>query len=1055
MKALDADVFRVTPTAGHASILLLLAFGLLSNVVAQTGGTLSGRVLDPTGGGLPGVVVTAVHLETDLTRSVVTEGNGRYLFPLMPAGRYELSASLQGFQPILHQGLTLTVRETIVVDLVLRVGDLEQEITVFGEAPLTNTRSGELSYLVSEGAIRDLPLNGRNYTDLALLQPGVLDYRQRDGGSVVAYGLGMSINGQEPRSNVYLLDGTMVNNFTGGPAGSAAGTALGMEMIREFRVESNAYSAEFGRNTGGQVNVLTKSGGNELFGSLFYLHRNSALDARNFFDSEEQPPFWRNQFGATVGGPIRKGRSFYFLGYEGLKERKGRTIQTVVPDSRAREGLLPDPTNPGETVYVGVDPAVDPYLDAFPLPNGADLGGGLAAHAFGFNEEIDQHFFQGRYDRNVGLDGQVFARYTFDDAEQWLPTDYPSFPRAFVSRNQFLTSEYRHVASPRTLHSLRGGVSRTRIGQKVEALLDSPLDPFVPGRPTLGNIDIGGMPRFGPQTSADVSLVQNLFSLEYGTVHHRGRHVLKAGALVERYQNNMVNPTFSRGIFTFPNLQAFLENRPLRFLGLTPEGALDRHWRWTLLGLYLQNDFQAHARVALNLGLRWEYATLPKDLQGRDSTMINLTDPEPTTGQLYQGTSKTNFSPRLGLAWDVFGAGRTILRSGYGLFFSTNIQQHLIPTFSNPPATPRIVIPSPVFPVPPFERGIGNSIRPVDWELKNPRVHVWNLNLQRVLPGDFLLTTGYAGSRGRRLLRSGDLNVPQPARLDDGTYYYPPGLSRPNPAFTTIEMKTSDGDSWYNALVLELRKRWSAGFNLQSSYTFSRNIDTTQGSTFFSDATTGTVSAFPEPTGLDYNKGLADFHAKHSWVVNVVWDVPAFRDRGGLAGMLLGGWQLAGISRLRSGNPLTLFVQGNRSRSLWFPSLGPGLGFDRPSMAPGRTHQDAVLGGPDRYLDPTAFILQPRGTLGNLGRGALIGPNLRTLDLAAIKHTRWAAVGEEVDIQFRVEAFNVLNRANFGPPGLQAFAGTADQEEPLPALGRIRSTVTDARQIQVGLRILF
>jgi hypothetical protein len=1040
---------------GKALLSIPLGLFLVWNVAAQTGGTLTGRVLDPSGQGLPGVEVTAVHLETGLTRSVVSEGNGRYVFSLMPAGRYELSAATAGFRSIVHRGLNLTVRETAVVDLILRLGDLEQAVTVFGEAPLTNTRSGELSYLVSEGAIRDLPLNGRNYTDLALLQPGVLDYRQRDGGSVVAHGLAMTINGQEPRSNVYLLDGTMMNNFTGGPAGSAAGTALGMEMIREFRVESNAYSAEFGRNPGGQINVLTKSGGNEVFGTLFHFHRNSALDARNFFDPGEQPPLRRNQFGATLGGPIRNDRSFYFLGYEGLRERKGRTINTIVPNVGAREGLLPHPTIPGETLAVGVDPAVRPYLDAFPLPNGEDLGGGLAAHVFGFTEEINQHFLQGRYDRNVGRDGQVFARYTFDDAEQLLPTDYPRFPRAFVSRNQFLTSEYRLVTSPRTLHSLRGGVSRTRIGQEVEALLDSPLEPFVPGRPTLGNIDIGGMPRFGPQTSADVSLVQNLFSLEYGTVHHRGRHALKTGALAERYQNNMVNPTFSRGIFTFPNLRTFLENRPLRFLGLTPEGALDRHWRWTLLAFYLQNDLQAHPRLALNLGLRWEHATLPRDLQGRDSTLLNLSDPEPTTGQLYRGTSKSNFSPRLGLAWDLFGDGRTALRGGYGLFFSTNIQQHLIPTFSNPPATPRVVIPNPVFPVPPFERGIGNSIRPVDWELTTPRVHVWNLNLQRALPADFLITVGYAGSRGRRLLRSGDVNIPEPERLEDGALFYPPGLSRPNPHFSTIELKTSDGNSWYNALVFEMRKRWGAGVNFQSSYTFSRNIDTTQGSTFFSDATNGTVSAFPEPRGLDYNKGLADFHAKHNWVVNFTWDIPFFRDRRGLAGTLLRGWQLAGISHFRSGNPLTLFVQENRSRSLWFPSLGPGLGFDRPSMAPGRTHQDAVLGSPDGYFDPAAFVLPPRGTLGSLGRGALIGPNLRTLDLAAVKHTEWPTLGENVNIQFRVEAFNVLNRANFGAPGLVAFAGVADQEEPLPALGRIRSTVTDARQIQVGLRILF
>lgn len=1022
---------------------------------AQTAGTLTGRVVDETGSPLFGVEVTALHLETGMSRMAVTGRDGSYALSQMPPGRYELRTSLPGFRSMVRRGVTLTVRETAVVDIVQHLGELEEEVTVVGEAALVNTRSAELSYLVSERAIRDLPLNGRNYTDLALLQPGVVGFPHRDGGSVVAHGLAMTINGQSPRANTYLLDGSLVNNFTNGPAGSAAGTALGMEMIREFRVESNSYSAEFGRSPGGQFNILTKSGANQIFGSLFHFHRNSALDARNFFDGADKPPFKRNQFGATIGGPIRRDRSFFFVGYEGLQERLGRTISTIVPDRNARDGLLPDPARPGSLESVSVHPAVRPYLDAFPLPNGRDLGGGLAAHNFEFNQQINQHFFQGRFDREVAREHHFFLRYTFDDAEQLLPTDFPQFPRAFVSRNQFLTGEYRHILSSRTVHTLRGGISRTRIGQDVEARLEAPLEPFVPTRRMLGNIDVGGMPRFGPQTSVDVTLVQNVFSLEHGFVYNRGRHMLRAGGLVERYQNNMVNPTFSLGIFTFPDLGAFLQNRPARFLGLAPEGELDRHWRWTLLAIYLQDDVRMHRRLTLTSGLRYEYASRPREIRGRDSALVQLNDPEPTLGRPFAGTSKTNFSPRLGFAWDVVGDGSTALRGGYGLYFTTNLQQHLIPTFSNPPVTPRIVIPNPTFPAPPFERGIGNSIRPVDWNLQNPRIQVWNLNLQRLLWGDVLVTAGYAGSRGTRLLRSGDVNVPNPQTLDDGSAFFPPGLIRPNSAFSTIELKRSDGDSWYNAFLFEARRRWRAGISFQSSYTFSRNIDTTQDSVFFSDSTGGTVSAFPEIPGLNYNKGLADFHANHNWVVNFAWDLPFGEGLTGPAAALLGGWQLAGIGVFRSGNPLTAFVQQNRSRSLWFPSLGPGLGFDRPSMAPGRTHQDAILGHPDRYFDPTAFVLQPEGMLGDLGRNALIGPNLHTVDLAAVKNATWTRLGEKASVQLRLEAFNVLNRANFGVPGLQAFAGVDDDEVPLSSLGRIRSTVTSPRQIQVGLRISF
>ena len=1047
------------PTSAARRRWALTAWALVAAATAGAQvntGTILGILRDASREPISEARITARSLETGLTRSTVTDAEGRYALAALPVGAYEIRAEHEGFRPLVRRGVSLVVGEPAVLNLTLEVGGFDQEITVTAEASAVQTRSGELSYLVADATIRDLPLNGRNYTDLALLQPGVVSFPHRDGGSVVAHGLGMSVNGQDPRSNVYLLDGTPLNDFTNGPAGSAAGTVLGAETIREFRVEANAYGAEFGRNSGGQIHAITKSGSNELHGSAFEYHRNDALDARNFFDPAQRPDFRRNQFGFTLGGPLRRDRTFFFVGYEGLRERLGRTISSIVPDADARRGVLPDPVRPGATITLPVDPAVRPYLDAFPLPNGRNLGGGLAAFSFPFGQRVDQNFFQVRLDQNLGSQDQVFVRYTLDDAEQLLPTDFPQFPRTFVSRNQFLTGEFRHVASTRTLHSLRVNFARTRIGQDVEA--DVELQPFVPGRDKVGNIDIGGIPRFGPQTSADVSLRQRVLGLEYGVVHTRGRHFLKAGALVEHYKDDMSNPTFSLGIYTFANLESFLRNRATRFQGLTPEGDIERNWRFTLLGGYLQDDLRLTSGLTLTTGLRYEFATLPKDIEGRDSTLVNLSDPAPTTGQLYQNPTYQNLSPRVGFAWDVLGDGSTALRGGYGLYFNTNNQQNLIVTVTNPPATPRVIIANPTFPNPPFERGVGNTIRPVQWDVENPRVHVWNLMLQRQFPWSTVVSVGYAGSRGQRLLRNGDVNIPVPQVLQDGSVFFPPTAPRPNAAFTTIEQKRSDGDSWYNALVVELRRRSTKGMSFQSSYTFSRSIDTTQASTFFSDATNGTTNAFPEFPGTaaaSYNRGLSDFHAKHNWVVNVTWDLPFAREAKGLKGALLGRWQIAAIGQMRSGPPLTAFVQANRSRSRWSPSLGPGQGLDRPDLAPGRTPEDAVTGNPEQWFDPTAFVLQPAGRLGNLGRGALIGPDLRVLDLALVKRVPWSRLGRSGQVELRAEAFNVLNRANFGIPSLQAFAGVADNEQPLPSFGRIRTTITSARQVQLGMRLAF
>jgi hypothetical protein len=768
----------------HVLITLLLCLPLTipGRADAQTSATLVGRVLDASGGVLPGVTVSARQTETGLLRTAVSDAEGRYRIPALPPGLYEIRGELASFRPFVRSGVSLTIAQTTVVDLTLTVGGVAEEVTVVGDASPVNTRTGELSYLVDARAIEELPLNGRNYTDLALLQPGVVAYPHRDGGSVVAHGLGMSMNGQDPRSNVYLLDGTLLNDMTNGPAGSAAGTALGMETVQEFRVETNAYSAEFGRMSGGQINVLTKAGGNSVRGSAYEFHRNDALDAKNYFDVGDKPAFTRNQFGGAIGGPVRRDRLFFFGGYEALKENLGRTISPTVPDDNARLGFLPDPANPGALLNVGVNPLVAPYLNEYPRPNGRVLGDGTAIHTFQFGQTLDQHFAQGRVDYNAAAGHQLFARYTLDDADQFLPTDYPQFPRFFVSRNQFFTGEYRQVLTPATLATYRFGYSRTRVGQQVEANTSTPLQPFVPGRALVGNIDVGGLNRFGTQSSVDVRFLQQVFGLQGDLTTTRGRHLLKMGGLFERYRQDMVNPTFSLGTYSFANLRAFLENRPTSFIGLTPEGQFDRYWRFWIVGGYLQDEFSVSDRLTLNAGLRYEVMTLPRDINGRDSALINLTDRTATVGQLYEKSDTNNLSPRISAAWDPIGDGLTSVRAAYGMYFNTNSSQNLIVTVTNPPATPRVVFPNPTFPNAPFDRSSGLSVRPVQWDVETPQVQVWNVNVQRELFGQTALTVGYAGSRGRHLLRSNDVNTAAPIAGSDGLPFFPANAPRLNTA---------------------------------------------------------------------------------------------------------------------------------------------------------------------------------------------------------------------------------------------------------------------------------
>ena len=510
------------------------------------------------------------------------------------SARYELRAELSGFSTLVRQGVETTVAETVVIDLQLQVGGLTEEVRVSGGTPQVNTSTSELSYLVSGKALEVLPLNGRNYTDLALLQPGVVAYPNRDGGSVVAHGLGMSVNGQDPRANVYLLDGTLLNDFTNGPAGSAAGTALGLETVREFSVETNAYSAEFGRNAGGQVTVLTKSGSNNLSGTAYYFHRNDALDARNFFDTGDKPDFYRHQFGVTAGGPLQQDRLFYFVGYEGLREKLGKTIS----DFRARRQRAPGPAaGSGASRATGQcrrQPGRCAVPGRVPRANGPSTGGGIAQYTFGFDQQLHQDYAQGRLDYQFNADAARVRALHLRRRRSGSADRLPAVPASLQVSQPVLHRRASVGAVVLDANTIRLGFSRTRVGQTVEANTSAPLQPFVEGR-LVGDIDVGGLQRFGPQTSADVKLTQNVFALHQNLVHTRGRHLLKVGSLVEYYQMNLFNPTFALGIYNFATLRNFLENRPGQFIGLTPDGELDRYWRSTLVRRLRPGRVAAHA----------------------------------------------------------------------------------------------------------------------------------------------------------------------------------------------------------------------------------------------------------------------------------------------------------------------------------------------------------------------------------------------------------------------------------------------------------------------------
>ncbi|OFV99142.1 MAG: hypothetical protein A3F68_13110 [Acidobacteria bacterium RIFCSPLOWO2_12_FULL_54_10] len=1046
-------------------------------------GMLRGRVQDGSGAVVQSAEVTARETGKNLDYKTRTDALGLYQL-LVPVGIYAVEASADGFAAARRAGIIVSVGETVQGDFTLQVGNRQESIEVTAALPQVETSSGTISQIVDRERLAQLPLNGRDYGQLALLEPGVTP--NPNGAVNTPFGgawANFLVNGQIDQATLFLLDGSDINDqFSGRTPSGASGLLLGLDSVQEFQVQLNSFKSEYGRNAGGILQVVTRSGSNQLHGSVFEYLRNSVLDAKNFFDlpKEPIPAFNRNQFGASIGGPVKQDRIFFFVNYEGFRERKGITSVATVPSEAIRATALP---------------ARVPFVNLYPLPNVplTNPAAPTGTHISSRIRPTREDYGLARVDYRLGDAHNLMARFSVQDSFATIPyhgTPVPGFPDDVPHRNVYSQIGMNSSLGSNAVNQFHFAFNRTR----EDILLPPPQNGLtftsVPGR-AFGLIIVSGLSNLGNQLFAPFGAAQNVFELVENFSYRKGRHSQKYGGSVQRYQENEYRGTFFNGQYTFNNgLTQFLTLPPTSFVGVlggTTTGGIasPAGWRWTAYNFFAQDDFEVSPNLTLNLGIRYEYNTVPSEVNGMVANLRSPLDAQVTFGEPLFNSMKKSWAPRFGFAWSPLGNAKAVLRGGYGIFYNSLVTNMYGNARLVPPYVETRVIIAPPFPNPlagSQARNLSTTVQSIDANLNQPYAQQWNLQWQQELAEDWVATVAYVGNRGLHLIRSVEANSEYPVILGDGrkcfnfrlTVPVPRGpnpncpngpTTRRNTKFAANRGRSSDGRSWYDSLQISVEKRFSQGWMFQGTYTWSKALSTNSSSfTAFPSQPSNTQD--PEDIYLD--KALSPFDTRNRAVLHFSYQLPALETMG-RAGWLLGKWRVAGITSFSSGYPFSVVEGFNHAQNQQSDSLA-----DRPDWNPnysgnkteGTTAgcQDVPagqqLGGPNRYFDPCAFVLQTEGFYGNVPRNALIGPGFTNMDFSLEKQF---PIGEDNRFEFRAELFNLFNRPNFATPssptGAQVTGGVilfTDRTGRRPDnAGQIFRTVTDSRQVQFSLRYNF
>jgi len=1027
-------------------VMLLALLACWADVLhAQGAGNASilGTVTDSGGAVIPGASLQVKNIATGRVQQVRTDEQGRYTIADLPIGNYEAQASVQGFQTTVRRGITLTVGAQAIVDFSLSVGQGQETVTVEADVSQIDTVSAAVSSYVSLKQINDLPLNGRNFTDLVALIPGVATGSQiGNGGQNLLYGVeqNFSVSGARAEGQAYLLDSTNIQGFWNHGSGSGVmGTTLGIEAIAEFSVLTNTYSAQFGGN-GAVVNAVSKSGTNEFHGSAYEFLRNSALDARNFFDTVK-PSFKQNQFGGSLGGPIKKDKLFFFVNDEELRRSLGQTVVALVPDALAHQGIV-------NGANVGVNAAIKPILDLYPLPT-TNLGNGVGSIPQVDTQTGNENYLLGRIDYTISPKDSLFVRYVRDFGDTTMPflgsPLPPRWPEIGSTRNQFVTIEWRRVISPSMLNLLRFSFTRTR-ETDVQAKPDqaSALN-FFPERHQNGGVNITGLSSIGTSIFAPLLEVQNKFPVSDDFIWTHKAHNLRFGGSIDRVQSNFQQQGWWGGFYTFPGLTAFLQGTPSLFQGPEP-GLTDsyRDFREREFDLYIHDEWKALPKLTLNLGLRYEFVTNPTT---NVHPLNAVTNPpfgtfERVPNVFGENPATKNFDPRIGIAYDPFGDHKTAIRAGFGMFYNPiRARTYASGYYFNPPYA-LAFIPLPQFPnpfpgaLPPPAQLVGVDYHPNH----TPHMYQWNLNIQRQLFQSTTLTVGYVGSRGLNLYAARDINPVMPKIVDGVEVFGVPrgatagivGNARLNPTAAALSSEAPVADSNYHSLQLGVSRRFSEGLQSQLSYTWSKCMDNASG-------TYGLEGGIPwsNPLNGSFDHGRCLFDRPQVFRLSGVYALP-FKQN-----ILVKGWQMSGGFVAQTGAPWNVVIG--------FDQSGSAVGNQRPNlvMPVDQIYTDNI----SQWANPAAFTLPAPGTLGNLQRDFLTGPHTVNLDASLLKET---PIKEGYRLQFRAEFFNLANHANFGLPNANAFIQTPNGGgSPNPTFGKITTTTTSSRQIQFALKLMF